>query len=94
MSDNNLNRYICPVCGIAYGLDKDVDTVWRLEGHNYCCPNAHALRLAKGTNHDEVGELKQKLATATTEATTQKKRADELQAELDIWKPRTQKEEQ
>lgn len=88
MSDNNLYRYICPTCGIAYGLDKDVDSVWRIKGHVYWCPNGHQLALEK-SNVNELQELKRNLDTATTEAAAQKKRADDLQAELDIWKPRT-----
>jgi len=93
--DNNLHHIHCLSCGILFGIDEDVVDLW-IESHKqFYCPNGHPLFWKAHTKEEEelqelrdkVKSLEEKLATAMTDLTTQTKRADELQAELEIWRP-------
>lgn len=97
MSDNNLNKFNCLYCGVPFGLDKDVEETWRKTNKDFYCPNGHQMVFSDSSAHekelhqlrDSVGKLNGQLTDAQTNAATLKKRAEELQAELELWKPRT-----
>lgn len=95
MSDNNLNKQNCCACGVPFGLDKDVEKAWRESKHNFFCPNGHALMFKDPSVQEkldkEIAELKEKVSQLEAKLESEKKRADELQAELDIWKPNERK---
>jgi hypothetical protein len=91
------NQLNCPSCGLSFGFPKEVEKLWRESHKQFFCPNGHSMswtgespsekehRLRK----EKVEELETKLAAALKELEAQKKRADELAAELEIWRPTT-----
>lgn len=89
----------CPDCGICFGIPKEMEQIWRNSHKGFFCPNGHSLSWKAPAETEEQKELKTlrtkvtdletKLATASQEAADQKKRADDLQAELEIWRPTT-----
>ena len=93
--DNNLLRYHCPVCGVAYGLDKAVDKLWRAGHKTFMCPNGHSLSYKDQSESEKelvslrskVKELESKLQVAQKEAGDYKKKVEELTEELEIWRP-------
>lgn len=98
MSDD-FNEVTCADCGIVFKFSKKIEELWRTTGKTFHCPNGHRLTWPKETEtpeqkelktlREEVKTLKGKLATALSDAEAQKKRADELATELEIWKPST-----
>jgi molecular chaperone GrpE (heat shock protein) len=89
----------CPSCGIAFKFSKKIEEMWRNTEKQFFCPNGHSLHWNKPTETAEqkelktlradVKELKSKLESALKDVETQKKRADDLQVELEIYKPAT-----
>ena len=98
MSDD-LNEVTCNECGIKFGFGPKIEELWRKSGKTFYCPNGHSLCWTLGKETPEqkenvtlkaqVKDLKAKLESTQQELTAQKKRADELSAELDIWRPST-----
>lgn len=101
MSDN-FNVVSCCDCGIKFGFDPAIEKMWRESEKRFFCPNGHILHWPKPKETDEqkelkdlrakVSELEKQLETAKQEAADQKKRADELANELEIWRPTTKEE--
>lgn len=95
MSD--LNEVTCNDCGIKFGFGSKIEELWRKSGKTFYCPNGHSLCWTVGketaeqkenkTLKAEVSALKAKLNAALEDAATQKKRVEELTAELEIWRP-------
>jgi peptidoglycan hydrolase CwlO-like protein len=77
------------------GLDKNVTAQWRKNHHSFVCPNGHSLSWNDESDQEKelkalkekVKELETKLQAAQNDVANEKKRADELAAELEIWKP-------
>lgn len=92
-----LNNINCPTCGIAFGIAKAMEKIWKESHKSFFCPNGHSMSWPGETpsdkearlNKEKIVELEAKLATALTELEDQKKKTAELTAELDIWKPST-----
>lgn len=90
-------KVTCITCGIEFGFAERIEKEWRRTGKNFHCPNGHSLTwpFAKETEdqkelkalHIEIKGLKSKLESALKDAEVQKKRADELVSELELWKP-------
>lgn len=99
MSDEKFNSINCCQCGIAFGFGKEVETLWRRDEKTFFCPNGHPQVWTKPKESEEQKELKKlrtkveelqgKLDAALKDAADQKKRADELATELEIWRPST-----
>lgn len=94
----------CCACGILFGIPPNVEEAWRREEHTFCCPNGHPLVWKKSQSESEeqkelkslrskVTDLQSKLDTALKDAADQKKRADDLANELEIWRPSTKEPE-
>lgn len=93
------NEVTCCSCGIMFGFPKRVEEQWRRTGKTFHCPNGHPLVWSVDKDKEtpeqkelkslrvEVKELKAKLATALEDVATQKKKAEELSSELEIWRP-------
>lgn len=85
----------CPSCGIVFGIPKEMEPIWRNNHNSFHCPNGHSLSWSAESPKDkehrlrlkEVEDLKAKLADVQKELTAQKKKVEELQAELEIWRP-------
>ena len=87
----------CCTCGIKFKFSKKIEEMWRKSGKSFLCPNGHSLSWTVEketpetkelkTLRTEVKELKTKLETALKDVESQKKRADDLQTELEIWRP-------
>lgn len=94
----------CCDCGITFKFTKQIEKMWRESGKTFYCPNGHSLHWDKPKETEdqkelkklrtEVASLKDKLTAAEKTATDQKKKIDELTAELEIWRPSTPTEEQ
>lgn len=99
MADEEFNTVTCNSCGIEFKFLKKVEDLWRKDEKIFYCPNGHSLVWTKPketaeqkelkTLRAEVKELKTKLEAAEKKAEGQKKRADDLAAELEIWRPTT-----
>ena len=95
----DFNIVSCCDCGIKFAFDKKIEEMWRESEKTFFCPNGHHLHWSKPKETPEQKELKslrskvtdleKKLEAAKQEADNQKKRADDLQAELEIWRPST-----
>jgi hypothetical protein len=93
------NSVTCNTCGIEFKFLKKIEELWRKSEKTFHCPNGHGLVWAKPKESDEERELKKlrvevkglkdKLVAADKRAEEQKKRADDLAAELEIWRPTT-----
>lgn len=87
----------CPSCGIKFKFSKTIEEMWRNTEKQFFCPNGHPLHWDKPKETAdqkelkklkvEVNELRTKLVAAEKQAEAQKKRADDLQTELEIWRP-------
>ncbi len=95
-ADEDFNEVTCCDCGIVFKFSKKIEELWRNSEKTFHCPNGHSLSWPKEDSpeqkelkalREEVAALKTKLATALADAEAQKKRADELATELEIWKP-------
>jgi hypothetical protein len=94
-----LNNVSCCDCGIVFGFSPKIEKMWRESGKTFVCPNGHSLHWSKPTEtpeqkelkvlRTEVKDLKTKLDEALTLTETQKKKIEELQTEIEIWKPST-----
>lgn len=92
----------CCECGIKFKFAKKIEEMWRKSGKTFHCPNGHNLAWSKDAETAEAKELKklkiehqalkEKLEAVSQEAAKQKKRADDLAAELEIWQPSTTEE--
>jgi hypothetical protein len=97
MSDENLFTAHCAVCGILYGLDKHVESVWRKSHKIFYCPNGHELCWNEETLEQkelktlriEIKDLKAKLEALSAERDAQTKTREELQMKLEVWRPNT-----
>jgi hypothetical protein len=97
MSDHELQPVDCYSCGIRFGLTEKVVKLWTKNSKDFFCPNGHPLAWTKDKDtpeqkelkalREEVKDLKAKLETALKDAEDQKKRADDLAIELEIYKP-------
>lgn len=95
----DFNIVSCCDCGIKFAFDKSIEKMWRESEKNFFCPNGHSLHWPKPKETEEQKELKSlrskvtdlesKLAAALEDVAKEKKRADDLQAELEIWRPST-----
>lgn len=102
MSDEEYNSITCNTCGIEFKFLKKVEELWRKSEKVFFCPNGHNLVWSKPKESEEekelkklraeVNELRTKLVAAEKKAEDQKKRADELSSELEIWRPTTTEE--
>jgi len=96
-SDNNLNRIHCASCGVSFGIDKDVDKLWRDSYKSFWCPNGHSLSYSGPSPQEkEISELRDKVASLEKELSaakqtmhTQTITIETLRSELEIWKPTT-----
>jgi hypothetical protein len=89
----------CCSCGIKFKFSTKIEEMWRKSAKPFFCPNGHGLSYPKEketpeqkelkTLRTEVKELKTKLESALKDVDTHKKRVDEIQMELEIWKPST-----
>lgn len=89
----------CCDCGIQFKIPTKVEKMWRESEKRFKCPNDHVLYWPKPKETEEqkelkslrskVSDLESKLEAAKKEAADQKKRADDLQTELEIWRPTT-----
>lgn len=87
----------CPTCGIVFGIPAKMETIWRNNHNTFHCPNGHNLSWSGESPKDkehrlrlkEVEDLKEKLAKAEKELAASKKMVEELQTELEIWRPTT-----
>lgn len=89
----------CCNCGITFKFSKKIEKMWRKDEKTFYCPNGHSLHWPKPKESEEekelkklraeVQELKDKLAASENKAASEKKRADELASELEIWRPNT-----
>lgn len=99
MSDDNFCEVDCCECGIKFKFTKKIEEMWRKSGKSFFCPNGHSLAWNKEketpeqkelkTLREKVKELQGKLDAALKDAAEQKKRADDLTVELEIWRPST-----
>lgn len=97
MSEERLYVQNCPSCGVLFGIPKEMEPIWRESHHSFFCPNGHSLSWSGESPKDkehrlrakEVDDLKSELAKLKQELEAQKKRADELASELEIWRPTT-----
>lgn len=97
------NTVTCNSCGIEFKFQQKIEDLWRKSGKTFYCPNGHGLVWNKPKVSPEeeeikslkveVKELKVKLDAALKDAESQKKRADELATELEIWRPSTTEEQ-
>jgi len=93
--ETNLIKYNCPSCGIPYGLDADVDKLWRGNHKSFFCPNGHSLSYKDPPAHEkeieklkaQVKELETKLQLAQAQSLAKDSQIRELSNELEIWKP-------
>ncbi len=93
------NAVTCCSCGVLFGIPPNVEEAWRRTEQGFHCPNGHPLVWNKPKESEEQKELKSlrdkvkdlqgKLDAALKDAADQKKRADELATELEIWRPTT-----
>lgn len=98
MSDE-FNEVDCCNCGIKFKFSKKIEEMWRKDEKTFYCPNGHPLVWNKPKESEEQKELKtlrskvkdlqEKLDAALKDVSVQKKRADELATELEIWRPST-----
>jgi hypothetical protein len=97
MSDEDLANIDCWECGIRFYIAKHIDDCWRLAAaeKSFFCPNGHSITYpAKKPSSEidalkaEVVQLKTDLEASRKALAEQKKRADDMQLELEIWKPR------
>ena len=103
MSEEEFCSVNCCECGITFKFTKTIEKMWRDSGKNFFCPNGHTLHWSKPVETEdqkelkklkvELASLKEKLAAAEKKATDQKKLADDLAAELEIWRPSTSSNE-
>jgi predicted RNase H-like nuclease (RuvC/YqgF family) len=92
-----VTTFHCYDCGILMGIDADVVTSWKKSHKNFSCPNGHIQHWPDQTDQEkelvalraQVKDLKTHLDEALTLTETQKKRIEELTAELEIWRPTT-----
>lgn len=92
---DNLYTQNCPTCGIVFGIPKEMETIWRNNHNSFHCPNGHSLSWSgespKEKEHKlrlkEVENLRDELAKTQKELEAQKKKVEELQTELEIWRP-------
>ncbi len=99
MSDEEFCVVNCNECGITFKFSKKIEDMWRKSSKTFYCPNGHSLHWPKPKESEEekelkklrveVNELRTKLVAAEKKAEDQKKRADELASELEIWRPTT-----
>lgn len=99
MSEEDFCVVNCNECGITFKFSKKIEDMWRKSSKTFYCPNGHSLHWPKPKESDEekelkklraeVNELRTKLLAAEKKAEDQKKRADELASELEIWRPTT-----
>ena len=94
----DVESFPCPQCGIVFGINCDVLTLWRENQHRFFCPNGHTLAFANTKSTDEVtiSALREKVQTLEKELDKSKKESKKLhdsiailQHELEIWKPRS-----
>jgi hypothetical protein len=91
-ADNELEHIDCIYCGIRFHFLKRIVLKRRETGDAMFCPNGHAMVFIKSqseieTLRAEVEKLRASLRVAVDDAVKQKKRADDLALELEIWKP-------
>lgn len=89
----------CCNCGITFKFSTKIEKMWRKDSKTFYCPNGHSLHWPKEKESEEekelkklraeVKELKEKLTASEKKAEAEKKRADELASELEIWRPNT-----
>ena len=99
MSEEEFCVVNCNECGITFKFSKKIEDMWRKSSKTFFCPNGHSLHWPKPKESEEekelkklraeVNELRTKLVAADKRADEQKKRADELASELEIWRPTT-----
>lgn len=99
MSDEDFCEVDCCNCGIQFKFSKKIEEMWRKDEKTFYCPNGHSLVWKKPKESEEqkelkklraeVKELKEKLAASEKNAEAEKKRADDLANELEIWRPST-----
>ncbi len=80
----------CPNCGIDFQIPKKMEDIWRGSGKSFHCPNGHGMGWTPPTDDDfkkEIKSLKQKLKTAEEKIASQTTRIEELENEIEIWKP-------
>jgi len=104
MSEEEFCAVNCNECGITFKFSTKIEEMWRKSSKTFFCPNGHSLHWPKQTETAEQKELKKlraevssltdKLTAAEKNVTDQKKKIDELTAELEIWRPSTPTEEQ
>lgn len=94
----DINNVTCCDCGIEFHFSKKIEEMWRKSEKTFFCPNGHKLVWNKPEDETpeqkelkslrgEVTELKGKLEAALKDVEAEKKRADELALELEIWHP-------
>lgn len=99
MANEELCEVDCCSCGISFKFSKKIEEMWRKSEKTFYCPNGHTLVWNKPKESAEEKELKKlraevkelntKLEAALKDAESQKKRADDLATELEIWRPTT-----
>lgn len=103
MSEKEIETFTCCECGIKFGFSNEVAELWRKQRSDgkkklFYCPNGHGLEFSGETQdqkelktlREKVKDLQTKLEAALKDVADQKKRADELATELEIWRPTTQ----
>jgi hypothetical protein len=95
MSNEDLYIQHCPSCDCLFAISKTAEKAWRDSHKQFFCPNGHSLSWQDDTSDQKelkslrvkIKDLETKLAAALEDVAKQTKRADELAAELEIWKP-------
>lgn len=95
MADIEMWSQNCPECDIRFSIPKSAEKSWRDTHKTFFCPNGHTMSWpGESAQTKELKELRAKvielqaqLDTAKETIVTQTKRVDELNLELEIYKP-------
>lgn len=90
--EESLEGVNCCTCGIRFHFLKRIVASRRESGKTFYCPNGCSLSWPKPKEEiellkKEIEELKKKLELALKEIEARKKLSEELQLEVDLWKP-------
>jgi hypothetical protein len=94
-----LFRLRCVICGVHYGITRHCHDTWQTIEKNFYCPNGHAVKFLK--LDPEIEKLRKEVATIKVQISIKdsvmakmKKQLEDLNLELEIWKPSEEKKEE
>jgi hypothetical protein len=90
----------CNVCGIGFSFSNEVEKLWRDSHKTFYCPNGHGLSWEGETPTQKelrekralVLKLEKELSALKQFSETLTIKMQEMEAELEIWKPTSAKE--